>query len=48
MTSRPGRIAEEFDIDVPRPRLAGDVEVAHLTEQIIRRLREEVGRHADD
>jgi NitT/TauT family transport system ATP-binding protein len=48
MTSRPGGIAEEFDIDLPRPRLAGDVEVAHLTEQIIRRLREEVGRHADD
>jgi NitT/TauT family transport system ATP-binding protein len=48
MTSRPGKIAEEFAIDLPRPRLAGDVEVAHLTEQIIHRLREEVGRHADD
>jgi NitT/TauT family transport system ATP-binding protein len=48
MTSRPGRIAEEFDIDLPRPRVAGDVEVAQLTEQITRRLREEVGRHADD
>ena len=48
MTSRPGRIAEEFDIDLPRPRLAGDVEVGHLTDQITRRLRDEVGRHADD
>ena len=48
MTSRPGRIAEEFDIGLPRPRLAGDVEVGHLTDRITRRLREEVGRHADD
>jgi len=48
MTSRPGRIAEEFDIDLLRPRLAGDVKVGQLTEQITRRLREEVGRHADD
>ena len=48
MTSRPGRIAEEFDIGLQRPRLVGDVEVGRLTEQITRRLRDEVGRHAHD
>ena len=48
LTSRPGRVAEEVAIDLPRPRLVGDVEVGRLAERITERLREEVMRHADD
>ena len=48
LTSRPGRIAEAVPIDLPRPRLPGDLDVANLTDRITSRLREEVGRHADD
>jgi NitT/TauT family transport system ATP-binding protein len=46
MTSRPGRVAEEFRVDLPRPRAVGAPEVGLLTEHITRRLREEVRRHA--
>jgi NitT/TauT family transport system ATP-binding protein len=46
MTSRPGRVAEEFRVDLPRPRGAGDPAVGALTERITQRLREEVRRHA--
>ncbi|HET9416666.1 MAG TPA: ABC transporter ATP-binding protein [Candidatus Limnocylindria bacterium] len=46
MTSRPGRVAEEFRVDLPRPRAAGAPEVGVLTERITGRLREEVRRHA--
>lgn len=46
MTSRPGRVAEELTIDLPRPRRIGDPAVAALTERITARLREEVRRHA--
>ena len=48
MTSRPGRIAEEIAIDLPRPRPVGHHGVGDLTERITSRLREEVMRHADD
>jgi NitT/TauT family transport system ATP-binding protein len=48
LTSRPGRVAEEFQVDLPRPRTAGDVQVGAITERIIERLRDEVRRHADD
>ncbi len=48
LTSRPGRVAEELDIDLPRPRRITDPQVASLTERITSRLREEVVRHADD
>ncbi len=48
LTSRPGRVAEEVQIDLPRPRPIGDPAVAELTERITNRLREEVMRHADD
>ncbi|MDQ2673891.1 MAG: ABC transporter ATP-binding protein [Chloroflexota bacterium] len=48
MTSRPGRVAEQFPVDLPRPRAAGDPEVGALTERITQRLREEVRRHAGD
>jgi NitT/TauT family transport system ATP-binding protein len=48
LTSRPGTVAETFDVDVPRPRQHGDQEVARLTEVITDRLRTEVRRHAND
>jgi NitT/TauT family transport system ATP-binding protein len=48
LTSRPGTVAETFDVDVPRPRQHGDLEVARLTEAITDRLRTEVRRHAND
>ena len=48
LTSRPGTVAETFDVDVPRPRQHGDPEVARLTEVITERLRAEVRRHAND
>ena len=48
LTSRPGTVAEAFEVPLPRPRHLGDPEVARLTERITDRLREEVRRHADD
>ena len=48
LTSRPGQVAEELTIDLPRPRLMSDPEVASLAERITHRLREEVLRHAGD
>ena len=48
MTSRPGRVAEEFPVDLPRPRAAGDPRVGALTERITERLRAEVRRHAGE
>jgi NitT/TauT family transport system ATP-binding protein len=48
LTSRPGRVAAAFNVDLPRPRPIGSAEVARLAETVIDRLREEVSRHADD
>ena len=48
LTSRPGHVAEELTIDLPRPRRMADPDVAGLAERITARLREEVLRHADD
>jgi NitT/TauT family transport system ATP-binding protein len=48
LTSRPGSVAEEVPIDLPRPRAAGDVKGAALVAQITTRLRQEVRRHAAD
>jgi NitT/TauT family transport system ATP-binding protein len=51
LSSRPGRVAEEFLIDLPRPRAANGPELAELSTTITDRLREEVRRHgsnADD
>ncbi len=47
LTSRPGHVAEELTIDLPRPRTVGDAAVGALAERITNRLREEVIRHAD-
>jgi NitT/TauT family transport system ATP-binding protein len=46
LTSRPGTVAETFEVRLPRPRNHGDPEVARLTARITDRLRAEVRRHA--
>jgi NitT/TauT family transport system ATP-binding protein len=46
LTSRPGRVAEEFVVGLDRPRRAEDPAAAVLAGQITARLREEVARHA--
>jgi len=45
LTSRPGRVAAEFLVDIPRPRRIEDRDVASLAAEITTRLREEVARH---
>jgi NitT/TauT family transport system ATP-binding protein len=46
LTSRPGRVAEEFSVDIDRPRRMDSPEVSSLAARITDRLREEVRRHA--
>jgi sulfonate transport system ATP-binding protein len=46
LSSRPGRVVEEFRVDVDRPRRIEDPEVSSLAGDITARLREEVARHA--
>ena len=48
LTSRPGRVAAEFTIDIERPRRIESPEVSALAAEITDRLREEVRRHAAD
>jgi NitT/TauT family transport system ATP-binding protein len=48
LSSRPGRVAHEYTIDVPRPRRIDSPEVAGLAAEITDRLREEVRRHGSD
>jgi NitT/TauT family transport system ATP-binding protein len=45
MSSRPGRILEEFAVDHPRPRRIDSAEVAELAATITDALRAEVARH---
>jgi NitT/TauT family transport system ATP-binding protein len=45
LTSRPGRIAAEFAVDIPRPRRIEAPDVAALAGSITARLRAEVARH---
>jgi NitT/TauT family transport system ATP-binding protein len=45
LTSRPGRVADEFAVDIPRPRRIDSPPVSSLAGQITDRLREEVARH---
>ncbi len=45
LSSRPGRVAAEFDIDVERPRRIESPEVSALAGEITARLRSEVRRH---
>jgi NitT/TauT family transport system ATP-binding protein len=48
LTSRPGRIAAEFTVDIDRPRRIDSPEVSALAAEVTDRLREEVRRHAHD
>jgi len=48
LSSRPGRVAAEFDIALARPRRIDTAPVAELAATITDRLREEVRRHARD
>ncbi|WP_067476689.1 ABC transporter ATP-binding protein [Actinomadura hibisca] len=45
LSSRPGRVVEEFPVPMERPRRIDSTEVATLAGTITDRLREEVGRH---
>jgi NitT/TauT family transport system ATP-binding protein len=45
LTSRPGRVAETYNVPIPRPRRIDSPEVATLAATITDRLREEVARH---
>lgn len=45
LSSRPGRIAREWDVDIPHPRRIEDTDVAHLSVEITEQLRGEIRRH---
>jgi len=44
LTFRPGRVKNEFPVDLPRPRHLEDVSVAHAAREILDELREEINR----
>ncbi|MGH2704280.1 MAG: ABC transporter ATP-binding protein [Actinomycetota bacterium] len=46
LSSRPGRVVEEFLVDAPRPRRLESPDVAKVSGLVLDRLREEVRRHA--
>lgn len=46
LSSRPGRVAAEFRVDVPRPRRIESPEVSAIAAQVTTQLRQEVRRHA--
>ena len=46
LSSRPGRVVEEFDVGIERPRRIDSPEVSGLAARITDSLREEVRRHA--
>ncbi len=46
LSSRPGRVAEEFVVDIPRPRRIDSPETSALASHITDQLRAEVSRHA--
>jgi NitT/TauT family transport system ATP-binding protein len=45
LSSRPGRIVEEYPVDIPRPRRIDSPEVSGLAAKVTGRLRAEVARH---
>jgi NitT/TauT family transport system ATP-binding protein len=47
LSSRPGRVVAEYDVEITRPRRIDSPEVASLAATITDRLREEVRRHGD-
>ena len=48
LTSRPGRVANELVVDLPRPRNIASPEVSELAATVTDRLRTEVRSHASD
>ena len=48
LTSRPGKVADEFVVDLPRPRHIASAEVGDLAGVVTQHLRDEVRRHAND
>src|SRR5256885_2367614 len=47
LSSRPGRVVDEFPVDIERPRRMECPDVAALSSVIVDRLRQEVRRHGD-
>jgi sulfonate transport system ATP-binding protein len=47
LTSRPGRVAATYDVDLPRPRRIDSPEIAGLAAAVTDQLRAEVGRHGN-
>ncbi|RKS97131.1 NitT/TauT family transport system ATP-binding protein [Streptomyces sp. 3211.6] len=45
LSSRPGRVAREWTVDIPQPRRIEDAEVADLSLEITEHLRGEIRRH---
>ncbi|MFE1291306.1 ABC transporter ATP-binding protein [Streptomyces sp. NPDC058751] len=45
LTSRPGRVAREWTVDIPQPRRIEDAAVAELSVEITEELRGEIRRH---
>jgi NitT/TauT family transport system ATP-binding protein len=45
LSSRPGRVIDEFPVPIPGPRRIDSAQVAELASKITDRLREEMGRH---
>ncbi|MFJ5553591.1 ABC transporter ATP-binding protein, partial [Streptomyces sp. NPDC093225] len=45
LSSRPGRIAKEWTVDIPQPRRIEDAAVAELSLEITEHLRGEIRRH---
>ena len=45
LSSRPGRVIEEFEVDLPRPRDVDSPEGSRIVSRVISRLRAEVRRH---
>ncbi|MDG4859625.1 ABC transporter ATP-binding protein [Streptomyces sp. T-3] len=45
LSSRPGRIAQEWNVDIPQPRRIEDPDVAELSVEITEQLRGEIRRH---
>jgi NitT/TauT family transport system ATP-binding protein len=45
LTSRPGRVADQFPVDIERPRRIDSPPVSSLAGRVTDRLREEVARH---
>ncbi|MEU8838130.1 ABC transporter ATP-binding protein [Streptomyces roseus] len=45
LSSRPGRIAEQWTVDIPQPRRIEDADVAELSLEITEHLRGEIRRH---